>query len=82
MHRKKKTSDQFTECIKKLDAIIMEYREKAGETKTAFARGCGVSTSLIREIELGTANPHINSLGKISKHMGMPVCELLHRIGF
>jgi len=81
MDRKQETSERFAECVWKLVAIITEYREKNRETKAAFAKGCGISTSLIRRIETGIANSRINSLNKIAGHMGMSVGELLYCMG-
>ncbi len=81
MGRARAVSERFTQCMKNLGAMVSKYREEKGETKAAFARGCGVSTSLIGRIEEGNANPRISTLGKIADHMEIPVVELLRQIG-
>ena len=55
---------------------IRVYREEQKESATRFAKECGVSRDSITKIENGTANPCINLLEKISKHMGITMEEL------
>ena len=47
-------------------------REKAGLTKTQLARACGVSLSLISEIESGTRNATPAMLIKLASALNCP----------
>ncbi len=81
MSRRREPNEQFIQCMKNLGVMVSEYREKNGETKTAFARGCGIKTSTVERIEAGSADPRVAALGRIAEHMGMSVFELMRHIG-
>ena len=47
------------------------------ESQESFAEGCEMSTDMISLIERGKTNPSLNTLAKISKHIGISVSDLL-----
>ena len=47
-------------------------RTQAGLTMTALAAACGVSLSLISEIETGTRNATPATIGKVAKALNCP----------
>lgn len=57
---------KFSEIGTRLQAL----REKAGLTAQSLAEKCGVSSSLIRGIEKGTANPKSGMLERIARELG------------
>ncbi|MGP3914383.1 helix-turn-helix domain-containing protein [Nonomuraea sp. 10N515B] len=52
---------------------VTYVREKAGLTKTALAQMCGVTVSLISEIERGTRNATPEMIAKIARATNCPV---------
>jgi transcriptional regulator with XRE-family HTH domain len=54
-------------------------REKAGLTKTAVAEACGVSPSLISEIEGGTRNATPTMLDKLARALNCPRVVLVRK---
>jgi len=60
----------------KVGAVIRQHREEHGETATAFAKACGISTSHLREIEKGRTDPTLKILTAIAHHMGMSTADL------
>lgn len=53
-------------------AAVTYAREQAGLTKTALARRCDVSVSLISEIEGGTRNATPAMLSKLAEALNCP----------
>jgi transcriptional regulator with XRE-family HTH domain len=53
-------------------AAVTYAREQAGLTKTALARLCEVSVSLISEIESGTRNATPAMLNKLARALNCP----------
>ena len=56
-------------------------REQAGLTKTQLAQACGVSLSLISEIEAGTRNATPAMLSKLAKALNCPRVVLERKRG-
>ena len=53
-------------------AAVTYARQQAGLTKTALARRCGVSVSLISEIEAGTRNATPAMIRKLADALNCP----------
>jgi transcriptional regulator with XRE-family HTH domain len=53
-------------------AAVTYARERAGLTKTQLAAACGVSLSLISEIEGGTRNATPAMIGKLAQALNCP----------
>jgi transcriptional regulator with XRE-family HTH domain len=51
---------------------VVYAREQAGLTKTQLAAACGVSLSLISEIEAGTRNATPTMLNKLARALNCP----------
>lgn len=70
----------------KLSEIVREYRDKHGLSLRAFASRCGLSHSVIANIENETNShgqpfiPTIETLAGIAKAMGISLNDLMHQI--
>jgi len=67
----------IAELQKNLKDIVTAYRAKTGETQAVFAHACGLSESLICDIEASCADPYLSQTNAIANHMGMSQIELL-----
>lgn len=56
---------------------IIRLRKSRGMTQESFALECGISSSYLRMIEHGKANPTINELVRIARILGVRVEALL-----
>jgi transcriptional regulator with XRE-family HTH domain len=63
-------------------AAVTYAREHAGLTKTELARLCGVSLSLISEIEGGTRNATPAMLNRLAEALNCPRVVLERKRGF
>ena len=52
---------------------ICEYRKRKGLTIKELAQLTGVTSSLLSQIEKGTANPSINTIKQISNALEIPL---------
>ena len=57
--------------------MIRKYRKEKGWTQKQLGEMCGINESNIRKYELGTQNPKIDTLKKISSALGMDVFFLI-----
>lgn len=55
--------------LSEIGTRLQALREKAGLTAQSLAEKCGVSSSLIRGIEKGTANPKAGTLERIAREL-------------
>lgn len=60
-----------------LAECVFEYRTKMEESQESFAEGCNMSTDMISLIERGKTNPSLQTLSKISRHIGISVSDML-----
>jgi len=56
---------------KQVGEMIKNYREEHGETKTDFAKACGISVATLSRIEKGTTCIKGNTMKEIAEHMGL-----------
>lgn len=60
----------------RLGETVLNYRKKKGMTIRQFAERSGVSTSLISQLERGSANPSLSVLELIAKALNVPLFTL------
>lgn len=63
--------------ISVLSKRVIEYRKNLGKPQSEMAEEIGISTEELSLIERKLANPTLDTLQKISAHMGITVSELL-----
>ena len=63
--------------IKVLAECVLIHRTMLKESQEKFAEKCGMSTDMISLIERGMTNPSLETLGKISRHIGVSVSDML-----
>jgi transcriptional regulator with XRE-family HTH domain len=63
---------------------IAKLREKAGyETQAALGKAAGVESSTLSRIETGdTKNPNIETLKKLAPLLGVPIEEIMEKLGY
>ena len=60
-----------------LAECVFQYRTKMEESQECFAEGCDISTDTISLIERAKFNPSLQTLSKISQHIGISVSDML-----
>jgi DNA-binding XRE family transcriptional regulator len=70
-------NNQYIEEKERLASTVKTIRAKRGLTQTEFAFYCGVSQSLVCQIEKGNCEPGLYTLTKLAAFMGLTVCELV-----
>jgi len=60
-----------------LAECVFRHRTKMEESQESFAEGCDISTDTLSLIERAKFNPSLQTLVKISQHIGIPVSEML-----
>ncbi len=63
--------------IKALAECVLIYRTQMKESQEKFAEKCSMSTDMISLIERGITNPSLETLIKISRHIGISVSDML-----
>ena len=54
---------------------IKEIRIKKGILIKDLAKKCGISSSMLSQIEKGNANPSLNTIKSIAKELGVPIFQ-------
>ena len=78
-YTKKKTSEinhQYIEEKERLALTIKTIRLKRGLTQTELAFYCGVTQSVICQIEKGKGEPGLFTIIKLGSFLNLTVCEL------
>lgn len=55
---------------------IRELRKNAGMTMASFAQKIGVSMNTIYRLEVGMHRPSMDTMVRISYHMGVPIQDI------
>ena len=61
-----------------LGARVRNERERKGFSLRAFAKECHISPSFLSDVELGKADPSLETLRVICEQLGTPLAELLN----
>jgi transcriptional regulator with XRE-family HTH domain len=59
--------------LREMGAEIRSLRTRQGMTSTALAKACGVSASLISQVERGLTAPSLDVLWGIARALGVPI---------
>ncbi len=59
-----------------LAECVAFYRHQMKESQEVFAEGCGLSAEMISLIERRKTNPSIETVVRISRHIGIPIWEM------
>lgn len=62
-------------------SIIRERRTLLGLTQQDLADYTGLSLRFVKSVELGKANPSMNTLGKIAEILGLEIVMKVKEIG-
>ncbi|MDD4688803.1 MAG: helix-turn-helix transcriptional regulator [Eubacteriales bacterium] len=62
--------------ITTLSKCVQHHRHLMQESQEVFAEKCGLSSEMISLIERQMVNPTLNSISRISKHIGLSVSEI------
>lgn len=54
---------------------IKDIRTKKGILVKDLAKKCGISSSMLSQIEKGNANPSLNTIKSIAKELGVPIFQ-------
>ncbi|MBW5381558.1 helix-turn-helix domain-containing protein [Brachyspira hampsonii] len=54
---------------------IKDIRTKKGILLKDLAKKCGISSSMLSQIEKGNANPSLNTIKSIAKELGVPIFQ-------
>ena len=72
----KKTPANFSRNARILAGNVRRLRQEAGLSQDGLAEAAKVRQALISEVELGEANPTLESLTKIANALKIPVANL------
>ena len=67
---------------KRLGQRIRELRKKRRMNQTELAEKADVALMTISRIERGEHDPHIKTLARIAKGLGVPLFELMRSAGY
>jgi len=76
-YRKRETSDQQDEILKRIGTKIRNERNRLGLSLEALARKVGISKMTLQRIETGMTSPSVITLTEISFHLKKPIESLI-----
>lgn len=59
-----------------LAECVAFYRHHMKESQEVFAEGCGLSAEMISLIERRKTNPSLETVVRISRHIGIPISKI------
>jgi transcriptional regulator with XRE-family HTH domain len=70
----------MSEIVKRFGQRVKFYRTQMGVSQEKFAEMCGLHPTYIGQVERGEKNCTLESAGKISKGLGIPLERLVSKI--
>ncbi len=67
---------------KRLGQRVRELRKKQKMSQTELAEKAGVALMTISRLERGEHDPHMRTLWRIARSLGVPVVELIRSAGY
>jgi transcriptional regulator with XRE-family HTH domain len=70
------------EAQKRLGQNIRELRKERKMSQTELAQRAGVALMTISRLERGEHDPHVRTLSRIARGLGVPLLELMRSAGY